>query len=289
MNKTIRHGLLQAAIAAATTFAVAGTALADPPTGRGNARGGGEAAEERGGGRGSEASELGRGIAEERREAGRGNGNGDRDGEADGDGAGRGNGNAHRGRGLGRLAPRNPTGICGADVEIAGPDGQSGRSHVAHVTFGSLEEDGGDEETTGPWARMMYFWIGSEFSFVLNAHELEPGSSWTLVADVAGDADGTTEAVCLGEGTANPGGQLHVLGRFDPESHLPPGYDPFTADDDDTDDANEVAVRLVPGDAVDCETGAVSDDLGDTILESDDGIRFVDTDELECPSDDGDG
>ena len=65
--------------------------------------------------------------------------------------------------------------------------------------------------------------------FVLNAHDVEPGSEWTLVATLAGEAG--DEAVCLGSATANNGGQLHINANFDPESNLPPDFDPFAEDD----------------------------------------------------------
>lgn len=281
MNKTLSRGLLQAAIAAALTIGGAGIALADPPEGRGRGNGG---------------FDLDSGGEVEFAPRGNGNRNGQDREDADegnrGNGNGPGNDNGNRGndgddddtqpgRRLGQLKPGHAARVCEGE-EIEGPDGQAGASHVAHVNFAPVEGEEGSESDS--WARMMYFWIGSEFSFVLNAHDVEPGSSWTLVAQLEGE-DGTTEAVCLGDATANPGGQLHINANFDPESNLPPEFDPFAEDDDDTDDADEVTLSLVPSDAVDCETGALSDDLGDTVLESEEGIRFVDTDELECPSD----
>ena len=286
MNKIRIRGLLRAAIAAALTFGAATSVLADPPAGRG--RGHGDADTDTGG-----AVEVGtrpgnrngqnRDASDDVPGNGHGNGNGNRNGNAD-----RGD-DDHPGRGIGRarLHRGNAARACGEDGVIEGPDGQSGASHVAHVNFAPVATEGGESDD-GPWARMMYFWIGSEFSFVLNAHDVEPGSAWTLVAQIEGE-DGAIEAVCLGDGTANPGGQLHVHATFDPESNLPPSFDPFAEDSDDSDDADEVTLSLVPSDAVDCETGALSDDLGDVVLESEDGIRFVDTDELVCPSDEEGG
>ena len=286
MNQKHSRGLLNAAIAAALTFGAAQVAWADPPQGRGRGNAG---VDIDAGGEidlgNRPGNRNGRNGAENREED-RGNGNGN------GNGPGGNNGNrgddddAHPGRALGRLKPGHASRVCGDD-EIEGPDGQAGASHVAHVNFAPVEGEDGTTDSES-WARMMYFWIGSEFSFVLNAHDVEPGSAWTLVAQLEGE-DGTTEAVCLGDATANAGGQLHILSSFDPESNLPPDFDPFAEDDDETDDAGEMTLSLVPSDAVDCETGALSDDLGDDILESEEGIRFVDTDELECPAEHEEG
>ena len=92
----------------------------------------------------------------------------------------------------------------------------------------------------------------------------------------------------FGEATANNGGQLHINANFDPESNLPGDYDPFAEDDGTTDeDEGTVGFSLVPSDSVDCTTGAATAEVpaaGDIVLTSDDGIRFIDTDELTCPT-----
>src|SRR5688500_5607214 len=273
MKRRFSRGLLQAAIVAALTIGSANVALADPPQGRGRGHGGFDT--DAGGEVDLPGNRNGRLVAGDE-DRGNGNGNGNGHGNDNGNRGGNDEDDGNNGRALGRLKPGHASRVCGDD-EIEGPDGQAGASHVAHVNFAPVE--GADESDS--WARMMYFWIGSEFSFVLNAHDVEPGSSWTLVAAIEGE-DGALEAVCLGDATANPGGQLHINANFDPESNLPPSFDPFAEDTDETDDAGEVTLSLVPSDAVDCETGALSDDLGDTVLESEEGIRFVDTDELEC-------
>jgi hypothetical protein len=173
-----------------------------------------------------------------------------------------------------RLHP-NSLSLCpDSDASLVGPEGQSGRSQVAHVNF-SLVDASGESADGDAWARMTYFWVGSSFDFVFNAHQLEPASEWTLV--VAAD-DGT--AVCLGHGTVNGGGQLHLLGSVDPEASFPQDLDPFAPRTADTEDAT---ARLVPSDTVDCAAGTVTAGEGN-VLESDDGIRFVDVDVLVCPS-----
>jgi hypothetical protein len=174
-----------------------------------------------------------------------------------------------------RLNPHSLDVCPDSDATLVGPVGQSGSSHVAHVEFAPTDAASGESTDDASWARMSYFWVGSTFDFVFNAHRLEPGTEWTLV--VAAD-DGS--AVCLGDGTVNGGGQLHILGSVDPEAHFPQGLDPFAERTADTEDAT---VRLVPSDGVDCEAGTVAAGDG-SVLEGEEGIRFVDVDVLECPT-----
>jgi hypothetical protein len=180
-----------------------------------------------------------------------------------------GNGNGH-GNGHGEVS-RGNTRVCGDDAAVVGPLGQAGNSQVAHVTFSAPEDSESDA-----WARMMYFWIGTTFDFVLNAHQVEPGSEWTLVARAE---DGS--AICLADGTANPGGELHLRDSIELDSHLPDGLDPFEATPEG-EDPSGATLELVPSDDTDCDAGTVADDAGD-VLTSDNDIRFVDVDEVTCP------
>lgn len=173
--------------------------------------------------------------------------------------------------------------ICGtARSEIDGPEGQAGKSHVAHVNFGPIVAETGEDSDAESWARMMYFWIGSELSFVFNGHDLEPGTDWTLVANIEGEAG--TEGVCLGDGSVNPGGQLHITGSVDPGGNIPPDFNPFPEAGEEQPD--DVVLQLVPSDSIDCATGlpAVQLPADAVVLESEAGLRFVDTDEIVCPT-----
>lgn len=185
-----------------------------------------------------------------------------------GNGGGNGRGNGHRRNGV----PRGAARICGTEGEVAvGPLGQSGGSHVAHVSF-----EVGEDSESDAWARMMYFWIGSSFDFVLNAHGLEPGSEWTLVARAA-DASG----ICLAEGTVNEGGQLHINDSLELDSHLPEDLDPFEPTAEGADPAG-TALQLIPTDDIDCDAGT-GDTEDENALSSEHDIRFVDVDEVTCP------
>lgn len=181
-------------------------------------------------------------------------------------GNGNGNGNG------GRHVPRGAARICGTEGEIAvGPLGQAGASHVAHVNF-----EAGEDSQSDAWARMMYFWIGSSLDFVFNAHGLEPGSEWTLVAR-ASDESG----ICLADGTVNPGGQLHIADSLELESHLPEDLDPFEPTAEGEDPAG-TTLQLVPTADIDCDAGTGETEDEDA-LSSEHDIRFVDVDEVTCP------
>ena len=182
-----------------------------------------------------------------------------------------GHGNAHR------LNPNNLSLCDDPTLTLVGPEGESGKSQVAHTNFLPAVQSTGEPaaEGTDDWARMMYFWVGSTFDFVFNAHQLDPATQWTLVA-IAGDGTG----ICLGNGTVNGGGELHILGSVDPQANFPTNLDPFAARTDTTEDAT---VQLIPTATVDCTTGAITPGTGNMLV-SELGVRFVDVDVLTCPA-----
>lgn len=186
-------------------------------------------------------------------------------------------GNGNHGHGP-RLNPHHLDLCPGSDATLVGPVGQSGQSQVAQVEFSVAgADDSSADDDTSPWARMSYFWVGSSFDFIFNAHNLAPASKYTLV--VAAD-DGS--AVCLGNGTVNAGGQLHLMGSVDADANFPQDLDAFAPRTDDTVDAT---AKLVPTASVACAAGTVSAPAdGDVVLTSEEGIRFVDVDVLECPT-----
>ena len=182
---------------------------------------------------------------------------------------------ANPGQGNARGLNPNNVSLCeDPTLELVGPVGQSGKSQVAHTNFLPAVQATGLPAEADDWARMMYFWVGSTFDFVLNAHKLEPATQWTLVA-VAGDGTG----ICLGAGTANGGGQLHILGSVDPEANFPTDLDPFAPRTEETVDAT---VQLIPTATVDCTTGVITPGEGNMLVSSF-GVRFVDVDVLTCP------
>lgn len=182
-----------------------------------------------------------------------------------------GHGGPSPGRGA-PTVPRGDEGVCGTDGPTAiGPSGQAGGSHVAHVAFES-----GDADADAAWARMMYFWIGSSFDFVVNAHGLASASAWTLVAH---GADGS--AICLAEGVANAGGQLHLAESLELDSNLPEDLDPF-APTPGGEAPVGATLELIASASVDCDAGSLAQDATGS-LRSEHPLRFVDVEELTCP------
>ena len=91
-----------------------------------------------------------------------------------------------------------------------GPTGAAGKSNVGHLYLN--EKDPGTWEVIegGAWGKMKYNLSGSTFDFVFNGHDLEPGYSYTLI--YYPDPWPGQNLICLGEGTANGGGNVHIMG-----------------------------------------------------------------------------
>ena len=120
-----------------------------------------------------------------------------------------------------------------------GPKGPAGGSNVGHLYL--YEKDPGTWEIVdgGAWGKMKYNLSGSTFDFNFNGHGLEPGYSYTLI--YYPDPWPGTDLICLGDGIANGGGNVHIMGSVD-TGDLP-------AEGDDNDGAK---IWLVLSDDVNC-------------------------------------
>jgi hypothetical protein len=180
-----------------------------------------------------------------------------------------------------KIKVRGPSGSCSANaadgIDLQGPDGQSGASHVAHTDFGLVDPTTGDP-VAGATATMMYFWYGSTFDYVLNAHGLAAGSQWTLTYQP--EPAPSAGVVCLGGATANGGGQLHLASSIELNSNLPPGLDPTG---DPATQPPDALLALVPSADVDCAAGANTVFEPALSLWSNPRVRYVDTDLLPQP------
>lgn len=133
---------------------------------------------------------------------------------------------------------------------------QAGASHVAHVGFAVLDEEGAviEEAARG---RMTWFWIGTRFGFILNGHALAASAGYVLVSlPPETEEEGEPAAAwCVAAGTSNPGGNLHLLGSIELDSHIPADLDPdsiLDAEPDAEAPAGAIFV-LVPQAEVTCE------------------------------------
>jgi hypothetical protein len=108
-----------------------------------------------------------------------------------------------------------------------GPSGPAGKSNVGHLylyektepaqpyppgTPWTINED-------GAWGKMKYRLSGSLFEFVFNGHKLTPKEQYTLV--YYPDPWPGTGLICLGSGTANRGGNVHIATSTDIDTSLP--------------------------------------------------------------------
>ncbi len=187
-------------------------------------------------------------------------------------------GNAANAPGHGvKLQPPATSATCSADdSSLTGPDGQAGSSHVAHTNFGPLDATTGEPVASPDLGRMMYFWIGSTFDFVLNAHGLPAVQDWTLTYQP--EPLPSPGVICLAHGIVNAGGQLHLAGSVELNSNLPPALDPFATDPATA--APDALLALVPSTDVDCMAGTMTAFHPEDYRFSSPRVRFVDSDLL---------
>ena len=104
-------------------------------------------------------------------------------------------------------------GLCALPALAKGPNGPAGKSNIAHLYL--YEKDPGDWNIVedGAWGKMKYNLSGPTFDFVFNGHELEAGSDYTLI--YYPDPWPGTGLICLGFGTANGGGNVHIAASVD--------------------------------------------------------------------------
>ena len=203
-----------------------------------------------------------------------GNGNGNSGGDHGNSGTPPGN------SGGTKLKVHPPQGTCNASdssidgLDLQGPEGQSGASHVAHTDFGMIDAATGEPVASSSSATMMYFWYGSTFDFVLNAHQLPAGSEWTLTYQP--EPLPSSGVICLGNATANGGGQLHLASSVELDSNLPPDLDPTA---DPSTQPEDALLALVLSEDVDCAGGTMTNFESDMYLWSA-RVRYIDTDLL---------
>ncbi len=135
----------------------------------------------------------------------------------------------------------------GPTVMAAGKNGPAGKTNVGHLylyeknpsTWGIIEG--------GAWGKMRYNLSGSTFDFVFNGHGLELGWSYMLIYyEDPGLGPWTVppDIICLGSGTANGGGNVHIQGSVD-TGDLPTK--------DDVNYPHGAKIWLVLSDDVDCD------------------------------------
>jgi len=99
------------------------------------------------------------------------------------------------------------------DLSRKGPNGQAGNSNIAHLYLYEKDPDTWEITEDGAWGKMKYNLSGDEFEFVFNGHGLEAGSNYTLI--YYPDPWPGNGLICLGNGVANKGGNVHIAESCD--------------------------------------------------------------------------
>ena len=112
------------------------------------------------------------------------------------------------------------------DLSRKGPNGQAGNSNIAHLYL--YEKIPGpivvppipwDLVEGGAWGKMKYNQTGETFDFVFNGHGLVADQEYCLIyyEDPGfGWPNGMPNIYCLGMGTANAGGEVHIADSATP-------------------------------------------------------------------------
>lgn len=121
------------------------------------------------------------------------------------------------------------------------PNGPAGRSHVGHLYFFEKDPETWEVVDGGARGKMKYNLTGYEFDFVFNGHALEPDYDYTLIYyPDPWPGDGL---ICLGEGTADYDGNVHI------KNVINTGSMPSMADENYPDGAK---IWLVLSNDIDC-------------------------------------
>ena len=127
-------------------------------------------------------------------------------------------------------------------VFAKGPQGQAGKSNIAHLYLYEKDPSTWEIVEDGAWGKMKYNLAGSTFDFVFNGHGLEPGYEYTLI--YYPDPWPGNGLICFGQGIANDDGDVHIAGSV--ELDVDP---PIEVDDNYPDGAK---IWLVLSNDVDC-------------------------------------
>lgn len=123
-----------------------------------------------------------------------------------------------------------------------GPSGSSGKSDTGHLYMAEKDPDTWDVVEDGAWGKLNY----KSDKYVFNGHGLEPGWDYTLINYARVGTAWPAHVNCLDNAEANAGGNVHIMGAWDPE-----GFDYDTTPDTGSEDGYKF--WLVPTDDLDCE------------------------------------
>ena len=102
--------------------------------------------------------------------------------------------------------------VFGSVAIAKGPSGQAGKSNVAHLYLFEKDPSTWQIVEGGAWGKMTYRLSGPTFNFVFNGHHLEAGWDYTLI--YYPDPWPGSGLICLGSGTADEYGDVHIQGAM---------------------------------------------------------------------------
>ncbi|UCB59295.1 MAG: hypothetical protein JSV67_03095 [Thermoplasmatales archaeon] len=91
-----------------------------------------------------------------------------------------------------------------------GPHGRAGRSFIGHLYLFEKNPETWEIIENGSRGKMKYVIMGPTFSFVFNAHKLEPDSNYTLI--YYPDPWPGENLICLGDAITNEDGNINIKG-----------------------------------------------------------------------------
>ena len=133
-------------------------------------------------------------------------------------------------------------GLFGNLSQACGPNESAGKSNVSHLYLYEKNPTTWDVISNGSWGKMKYSLSGEEFEFVFNGHNLNSGQNYTLI--YYPDPWPGEGLICLGTGTANKCGDIHIAESAD-TGNLPAV--------NDTNYPDGAKIWLVLSSDVDCE------------------------------------
>ena len=130
------------------------------------------------------------------------------------------------------------------------PNGPAGKSNTAHLYLYEKDEATWEIVEDGAWGKMRYHLSGPTFDFVFNGHGLEIGLEYTLM--YYPDPWPGSGLICLGVGTVNDEGDVHIMGNVDTgdlpiEGDENAGAKIWLVLSDDVDCTNQEMVGWTPG------------------------------------------
>ena len=97
-------------------------------------------------------------------------------------------------------------------VLAGGPNGQAGKSNVAHLYLAAKNPSTWSIVEDGAWGKMQYRLSGPTFNCEFNGHLLQPGVAYDLI--YYPDPWPGNGLIVLGTATANAGGNVHIAANI---------------------------------------------------------------------------